>query len=73
MHIDHIISEETLDSQIGMSLSERAADFSRKFPTKKISHETLRTIYKKNYIKKKKVKVTKITNRKERKRIKQTA
>ena len=52
-----------------MSLAERAADFSRRFPNKKISRETLRRIYIRNKIKQKKVKVTKIPNRKENKRI----
>ena len=48
-----------------MSLAERAADFTRAFPEKKISADTLRRIYIKNKVRKKKVKVTKIPNRKE--------
>ena len=68
-HIDHITSEETLDSQVGMTLEERVADFSKAYPEKKISSSTLERIYKKHYIRKKKVKVTKIPNRKERKKI----
>ena len=52
-----------------MSLSERAADISRTIPNKKISPSTISRIYKKNYIKKKKVKVTKIPNKKEKKKI----
>ena len=42
MHIDHILSDDTLKNQIGMSLEDRTADFTRAFPNKKISHETLR-------------------------------
>ena len=53
-----------------MTLEERAADFTRAFPNKKISYSTLWNIYKKNRVRKKKVKVTKIPNRKERKKIK---
>ena len=52
-----------------MSLDERAADFVRTFPHKKVSSTTLATIYKKHTIRKKKVRVTKIPNRKERKKI----
>ena len=55
-----------------MSLEDRTADFTRAFPNKKISHETLRQIYIKNQVRKKKVRVTKIPNRKESKRIKRT-
>ena len=55
-----------------MSLEDRTADFSRAFPNKKISHETLRRIYIKNQVRKKKVRVTNIPNRKESKRIKKT-
>ena len=55
-----------------MSLEDRTAHFTRAFPNKKISHETLRQIYLKNQVYKKKVRVTKIPNRKESKRIKKT-
>ena len=72
MHINHIISENTLKNQIGMNLEERAADFTRAFPEKKISHESLRRIYVKNKIRKKKVRVIKIPNKNETKRIKKT-
>ena len=72
VHINHITCKETLDNQVGMTLSERAVDFSRSFPDKTVSSSTLERIYKKNKIKKKKVKVTKIPNRKERKKIKRS-
>ena len=55
-----------------MSLVERAADFTRVFPNKKISSTTLSRIYKKNKVRKKKVKVTKIPTKKERAKIKKT-
>ena len=69
IHIDHIISQDTLQSQIGMSLDERAADLTRAYPNKKISSSTLRRIYQKYKVRRKKVKVTKIPNRKENKKI----
>ena len=53
-------------------MAERAADFSKAFPNKKISSETLRRIYIKNQVRKKKVKVTKIPNKKETKRIRKS-
>ena len=53
-------------------MAERAADFSKAFPDKKISSETLRRIYIKNKVRKKKVKVTKIPNKKETKRIRRS-
>ena len=69
LHLEHLTSEETLKRQIGMSLAERAVDFSRSFPDKKICATTLWHIYKKHGIRKKKVKVTKLPTKKERKRI----
>ena len=69
MHINHIISLDTLQGQIGMTLAERATDLSRAYPNKKISTTTLRNIYKKHRVQKKKVKVTKIPTKKERKKI----
>ena len=55
-----------------MSLSERAANFMMTFPEKKTSAESIRRIYIKNKVRKKKVKVTKIPNKKEAKRIKRS-
>ena len=52
-----------------MTLDERVADFSKQFPDKKMSTSTLERIYKRNNIRKKKVKVTKIPIRKERRKI----
>ena len=71
-HIDHIISPDTLKRQIGMTLEERTADFTRVYSNKKISTSTLWNIYKKHRVRKKKVKVTKIPNRKESKKIKRS-
>ena len=69
VHINHIISQDTLKSQIGMTLEERTADFTRAYPNKKISPTTMWKIYKKHKVRKKKVKVTKIPTKKERKKI----
>ena len=69
VHINHIISQNTLKSQIGMTLEERTADFSRAYPNKKISPTTLWNIYKRHRVRKKKVKVTKIPTKKESKKI----
>ena len=52
-----------------MSIAERAADFTREYPNKKISPSTLRRIYQKHRVCRKKIKVTKIPNRKETKKI----
>ena len=52
-----------------MSIAERAADFKRAYPKKKISPSTLRRIYQKHRVRRKKIKVTKIPNRKETKKI----
>jgi len=52
-----------------MSLCERAADFRRSYPNKKISSTTLKNIYQKNIIRKKKVRITKIPDRKLKKKI----
>ena len=52
-----------------MSLDERTADFMKSFPNKKISSSTLKNIYKKHTVRKKKVRITKIPNRKEIKKI----
>ena len=72
LHLEHLTSGATLKRQIGMSLAERAADFSRCFPSKKISSTTLARIYKKHAVRKKKVRVTKLPNKKERKKIKRS-
>ena len=55
-----------------MTLEERTADFTRAYPNNKISSSTLWNIYKKHRVRKKKVKVTKIPNRKESKKIKRS-
>jgi len=45
-----------------MSVEERAAEFMRKFPAKKLSKTRLLNIYKKHRIRKKKVQITKLVN-----------
>ena len=52
-----------------MSLDERAADLTHNFPNKKISTTKLWYIYKKHGVRKKKIRITKIPNRHELKRI----
>ena len=52
-----------------MTLAERTTDLTRVYPNKKISTTTLSNIYKKHKVRKKKVKVTKIPTKKERKKI----
>ena len=52
-----------------MSLDERASDFMRTYPNKKISSSSIKNIYRKHMVRKKKVRVTKIPNRKELKKI----
>ena len=52
-----------------MSLEERAADFMRVFPTRKLSKSRLHRIYKKYRVRRKKVKITKVLNNRQRKRI----
>ena len=53
-----------------MSAPERAADFMRVFPAKKLSTTRLLNIYKKHKVRKKKVVITKLVNETQRKRIK---
>ena len=55
-----------------MSLDERAADLTRNFPNKKISTTKLWCIYKKHMVRKKKIRITKLPNRHEMKRIKRS-
>ena len=69
VHINHIISQDTLKSQIGMTLEERAADFTRAYPNKKISSATLWRIHKRLRVRKNKVQVIKIPTKKESKKI----
>ena len=45
-----------------MSADERAADFMRVFPAKKLSRTRLLNIYKKHKVRKKKVVITKLVN-----------
>jgi len=45
-----------------MSAEERAAEFMRRFPAKKLSSSRLLNIYKKHRVRKKKVQITKLVN-----------
>ena len=47
-----------------MTIEERAADFVRNYPEKSLKRTRLIKIYKEYKIKKKKIKITKIINRK---------
>ena len=61
-HHDFIRDEGTLMRQLSYSLDERAADFMREFPGKKLSSSRLAYIYKKHKIRKKKIGNTKVLN-----------
>ena len=63
IHFEHICDDGVLKMQIGRSLAERAADFTRVFPNKQISKTRLRKVYLKNGIKFKKIRNTKILSR----------
>lgn len=53
-----------------MTLKERVAQLKQRYPNKKLSATTLSRLYKKHKIRKKKIKITKIPNRKQRAKIK---
>jgi len=55
-----LINPETLQNQVGYSLEMRAADFMKRFPDKKLAPKKLQSVYKKNKIRKKKIKNTKL-------------
>ena len=59
--------------QVGLSIEERRAQFLRQFPNKQISITQYRKVYKKHYIRKKKIKITKIMDDTLRRRIKKTS
>ena len=67
--MDYLLDDETLLEQQCMTLYQRISHFNRRFPNVKLSVSKLSMIYRKNKIKKKKIKFTKIANRKQRKRI----
>ena len=66
IHFDFILDQGTLDLQVGKSLEERAADFMRVFPSKRMSSSRLQRIYKEHKVRKKKVRITKILSRRQR-------
>ena len=68
-HINHLVDPDTLGRQIGYSLAERSADFMSIFPAKKLAPKKLQSIYKKHKIRKKKVKITKILDDVQRRKI----
>lgn len=59
-HIDFLTSERTLERQAGKTLAERSALFTQMFPEKKIAVTTLRCLYLRHGIKRKKVELAKI-------------
>ena len=61
-HVEFLTSRETLKSQVGLSLELRTQEFMQRFPTKKICIQTLRKLYVKFKIKRKKIKITKLVN-----------
>ena len=69
IQVDHLVDRGTLQMQIGRSLEERAADFTRVFPTKRLGRSKLSRIYRDQKVRKKKVKITKILNQRQRRKI----
>ena len=57
-----ITCKETLDQQVGLSLSERRAQFLRLYPDKQVSVTTYRSIYRRHHIRKKKIRITKLND-----------
>ena len=53
-----------------MTLNERAQDFLSRFPEKRLCVQKLRKIYNDHKIRRKKIKITKLLNSKQRKKIK---
>ena len=70
IHYEFLVDQGTLDLQVGKSLEERAADFMRVFPSKRMSSTRLHRIYRDHKVRKKKVRITKILNRKLRRNLK---
>ena len=68
-----LIDQGTLERQIGMSLKERCAHFISKNPDRTLSASRLQRIYAKNLVRKKDIKVTKVTNSRQRRRIRRQA
>ena len=54
-HVDYLLSERTLERWAGKTLAERAALFTAAFPDKTIAVTTLRRLYLRHGIKRKKV------------------
>jgi len=61
-HIEFLTSRDTLKSQVGLSLKLRTLEFKKRFATKRICTTSLRNLYRKHKIKRKKIKVTKLVN-----------
>ena len=59
-HVDYLIGERTLERWAGRTLQERAALFTAAFPDKKIAVTTLRRLYLKHGIKRKRVVLAKV-------------
>jgi hypothetical protein len=55
MHVDFLLSEEILRKWAGLTMQERVVLFHRQFMNKKIAITSLRRLYLKNRVKRKKV------------------
>ena len=62
-HINFLCSEDTLNSWVTKSISQRCVLFHRQFPEKFIKPWRLRMIYKVNLIKRKAINITKMPRR----------
>ena len=52
IHYEFLVDQGTLDLQVGKSLEERAADFMRVFPSKRMSSTRLHIIYRDHKVRK---------------------
>ena len=61
-HVDDLCSQSTLKASAGLSLSARAQAFNESHPSVHISASKLFQIYRRNGVKYKKIKMTKLLN-----------
>ena len=60
VHLDFLLSVETLRLWAGLTMKERVQLFERKFPGKRISESKLRRLYLKHGVRRKEIKVKKL-------------
>ena len=59
-HIDYLLNQRTLEQWSGLTLKERTVMFHRQFPNRRIAVTSLRRLYLKNRIKRKKLRQEKV-------------